>query len=164
MGSTLHSVITALDPSLPVYDLKTLEDQLSESLYSDRLLTTLSLALGLLASLLAAVGLYGVMAYQVARRTREIGIRMALGAEREGIAWLVIREALRMTAISLGIGLPIAYAFGRLVESLLFGVKAGDPLVFAISTVFLTAVTLVASGLPALRAAGVKPMAALRYE
>ena len=123
-----------------------------------------SACLGSLAALLAAVGLYGVMAYVVVRRTREIGIRMALGATRENVGWLILREVVSMSAIGLAIGLPLAYAVGRLVESQLFGVKASDPLVFAAAAATLASVAMLAGWLPARKAASVDPMVALRYE
>ncbi len=144
--------------------MKTLAAQAGENTFSNKLVATLSLFLGLLAALLAAIGLYGVMAYSVARRTREIGIRMALGATREKIAWQVLGEASRMTLWGIVFGLPAAYGVGRLIESLLFGVKAGDPLVFAMTALLLAAVTLLSSGLPTRKAASVDPIVALRYE
>ncbi len=144
--------------------MKTLAEQVDDIEFSDRLLTFFSLCLGLLAALLAAVGLYGVMAYMVARRTREIGIRMALGATQGNAQWLILREVVRMSLIGLAIGLPVAYAVGRLVESQLFGVKAGEPLVFVAATMLLAIVAIVAGWLPSRKAAGVDPMVALRYE
>jgi len=114
--------------------------------------------------LLAAIGLYGVMAYMVAQRTREIGIRMALGASQKNVAWLVLREIVRISIAGLGIGLVAAFAIGKLIESQLFGVKASNPLVFLTSAVLLSAVALLAGWLPARKAASVDPMVALRYE
>ena len=164
MASTLRQLVQGFDANLPVYDLRTLAEQVDDSMFEDRLLTTLSLCLGVLASLLAAVGLYGVMAYVVARRTREIGIRMALGATRKNVAWLILRDVVRMAAIGLTIGLAAALAAGRLIESLLFGVKARDPLIITVAGVLLASVALLAGWLPARRAASVDPMIALRYE
>jgi predicted permease len=164
MAAMLRKAVQGYDPNLPVYDLKTLPQQVSESVFNDRLLTFFSLCLGLLASLLAAVGLYGVMAYIVARRTREIGIRMALGATRENVAWLVLQEVVRMAALGLVIGLSVGLAMGRLIESQLFGVKASDPPVFTLAAVLLAGVALLAGCLPARKAASVDPMTALRYE
>jgi putative ABC transport system permease protein len=114
--------------------------------------------------LLAAVGLYGVLAYMVARRTREIGIRMAIGAEPKDVSWLVLREVMTMSGIGLAIGLVVAFGLGMLIESQLYGVKASDPFVFAGATVLLAAVAFLAAWLPARRAASVDPMVALRYE
>jgi ABC-type antimicrobial peptide transport system permease subunit len=144
--------------------MESLTEQVDQTVFADRLLTTLSLCLGLLAVVLAAIGLYGVMAYVVARRTREIGIRMALGATRESIAGLILREVARMAAIGLAIGLAAAFATDRFVASLLYGVQATDPLVFVVAVLLLGVVALLAGGLPARRAASVDPVVALRYE
>ncbi|HEY6936407.1 MAG TPA: ABC transporter permease [Terriglobales bacterium] len=164
MATTLRKIVQAFDANLPVYDVETLNQQVDETVFADRLLTSLSLCLGLLAAVLAAIGLYGVMAYVVARRTREIGIRMALGATRESIAGLILREVARMAAIGLAIGLTVAFAADRLVASLLYGVQATDPLVFAGAVLLLALIALLAGGLPARRAASVDPVVALRYE
>jgi len=161
---TLERAVHGFDANLPAYEVETLEDQVAESVFADSMLTICSFALGLLAALLAAVGLYGVMAYVVARRTREIGIRMALGASRASAARLVLREVAQMSGIGLAIGLPAAYGLGRLVESQLYGVKAFDPLVLAIATVLLAIVAFLAAWMPAREAAAVDPMVALRYE
>jgi predicted permease len=164
MAATLRKTIQSADPNLPVFDLKTLDQELDEIAFSERLLTFFSLCLGLLAALLAAIGLYGVMAYMVSRRTREIGIRMALGASQQNVAWLVLRENVRISAAGLGIGLVAAFALGKLIESQLFGVKASNPLVFLAAAVMLSTVAFLAGWLPARRAAAVDPMVALRYE
>jgi ABC-type antimicrobial peptide transport system permease subunit len=156
--------VQGFDPNLPVFDLRTLAEQADESVYTDRLLTIFSLCLGLLAALLAAIGLYGVLTYMVTRRTHELGIRMALGATPMNVTWLVLKEVVRMAATGLAIGLLAAFGLGRMIESQLFGVKASDPLVFAISTVLLAGVAMLAGWLPARKAAGVDPMIALRYE
>jgi len=161
---TVRNVIQGFDSTLPVYGVKTLTAQVDEIMFTDRLVTIFSLCLGLLASLLAAVGLYGVMAYVVARRTREIGIRMALGATQQNVAWMILREIIGMLGAGLCIGLVAAYGIGRLVESLLFGVKASDPVVFVIAAGLLAAVALLAGWLPSRKAANVDPMVALRYE
>ncbi|HSB76310.1 MAG TPA: ABC transporter permease [Terriglobales bacterium] len=164
MADTLRKVVAQVDPNLPVYSLETLVQQIDETVFADRLLTFLSLCMGLLAAVLAAIGLYGVMAYMVARRTREIGIRMALGATRENVAAMVLREVARLAGIGLGIGLAAALAADRLVASLLYGVRAADPVVFAAAVLLLAVVALLAGGLPARRAATVDPVVALRYE
>ncbi|MBZ5536347.1 MAG: ABC transporter permease [Acidobacteriia bacterium] len=164
MLETLRHTVERFDPNLPLYDLKTLQNKVDESLFSDRLLTFLSLCFGVLAALLAAVGLYGVMTYTVTRRTREIGMRVALGATRENVAWLILREVARMTGVGLTIGLAAAFALGRLIESQLFGIRASDPLVFVLAAVLLAAVALLAGYLPAHRATRVDPMVALRCE
>jgi predicted permease len=164
LANPVRAVVAGLDSNLPVFDVRTLATQVADMEFDDRLLMFFSACLGLLAALLAAVGLYGVMAYVVVRRTREIGIRMALGATRENVGWLILREVLRMAAVGLGIGLPLAYGVGRLVESQLFGVKASDPLVFVAAAAALASVAMLAGWLPARKAASVDPMVALRYE
>jgi predicted permease len=164
MSETLRKTVAQLDSKLPVFSVKTLAAQVDETVFNDRLLMFFSLCLGALASLLAAIGLYGVMAYVVVRRTREIGIRIALGATRENVGWLILREVVRMSAVGLAIGLPLAYGIGRLVESQLFGVKASDPLVFIAAAAALASVAMLAGWLPARKAASVDPMVALRYE
>ena len=164
LTATVRNLVAGFDGNLPVYGVKTLTAQVDEIMFTDRLVTVFSLCLGLLASLLAAVGLYGVMAYVVARRTREIGIRMALGATQKNVAWMILREILGMLAVGLCVGLVAAYGIGRVVESLLFGVKAGDPIVFVIAAGLLAAVALLAGWLPSRKAANVDPMVALRYE
>jgi predicted permease len=164
LTATVRNLIAGFDANLPVYGVKTLTAQVDEIMFTDRLVTIFSLCLGLLASLLAAVGLYGVMAYVVARRTREIGIRMALGATQQNVAWMILREILGMLAAGLCAGLIAAYGIGRVVESLLFGVKASDPVVFVLAAVLLAAVAMLAGWLPSRKAANVDPMVALRYE
>ena len=164
LAVSVRNLMEGVDGNLPVYDVKTLTAQVDDIMFTDRLVTVFSLGLGLLASLLAAVGLYGVMAYVVARRTREIGIRMALGATQNSVAWMVLREILGMLAAGLVIGLIAAYSIGRVIESQLFGVKASDPIVFLIATGLLVAVALLAGWLPSRKAASVDPMVALRYE
>jgi predicted permease len=164
LTASVRSLIAGFDGNLPVYGVKTLTAQVDEIMFTDRLVTMFSLCLGLLASLLAAVGLYGVMAYVVARRTREIGIRIALGATQQNVAWMILREILGMLVVGLCVGLVAAYGIGRVVESLLFGVKAGDPVVFVLAAGLLAAVALLAGWLPSRKAANVDPMVALRYE
>jgi predicted permease len=164
MATTLRSEVQRLDANLPIYNLETLEQQIDESLFADKFLTTLSLSFALLAALLAVVGLYGVMAYTVTRRTREIGIRMALGATRGNVSWLILREVVVLALIGLVAGLPAAYGLGRVTESLLFGVNASDPLVFIGAGLLLSIATLVGGYLPARKAAGIDPLTALRYE
>jgi predicted permease len=164
VAGSLRREMQRLDGNLPVFDLKTVERQIDESLFADRFLTFLSMCFALLAALLASLGLYGVMAYTVTRRTREIGIRMALGASRGIVSWLILREVVVLAVVGLVVGLPAAYALGRLTESLLFGVKASDPLVFVAAGVLLTAATLLGGYIPARKAAGIDPLVALRYE
>jgi putative ABC transport system permease protein len=161
---SMQREVARRDNNLPIYDLKTLRQQTDESLFNDRFLTFLSICFGSLAAALAAVGLYGVMAYTVTRRIREIGIRIALGATQARVAWLVLREVSLLAGAGLLAGVPLAFALGRAAESLLFGVKAGDPAVFAAACLLLALVALLGGYLPARRAAKVDPMVALRRE
>src|SRR5437016_4369831 len=164
MAASLRSLIQRLDPNLPVNNLRTLEEQVSNSMLNDRLVTGLSISLALLAALLAALGLYGVLAYVVARRTREIGIRIALGGERADILRLVVGQGGRLTVVGSAIGIVAALVAMRWVASLLYGVTAHDPLTFVGVVVLLAIVSGVACYIPARRAMRVDPMVALRYE
>ena len=153
-----------LDASIPIFNLRTLDRQIDQSLLNDRLIATLSAAFGALATMLAVIGLYGVMAYTVARRTREIGVRMALGAVPGDVVWLVMREVLLLVGSGIALGLVAAWALGRLIASQLYGVTAGDPLTIAAAAGLLLVVALLAGYLPARRATRVNPVLALRYE
>jgi len=164
IAPSLRREVERRDNNLPIYDLKSLRQQADESLFNDRFLTILSICFGLLAAALAAIGLYGVMAYTVTRRIREIGIRVALGATKGRVAWLILREVALLALAGLLAGAPLAFALGRAAESLLFGVKAGDPLVFAAANLLMAGVALLGGYLPARRAAKVDPMIALRCE
>jgi ABC-type antimicrobial peptide transport system permease subunit len=128
------------------------------------MLALLSGSFGLLATVLAAIGLYGVMAYTVSRRTREIGIRIALGAERTAVVWLVLREVAFLTVVGIALGVPGALGLSRFVRSQLFGIEPSDPMTMAIAASTLALVGLIAGYLPARKAAGVQPVLALRYE
>ena len=141
-----------------------LSDQVDDSLARERLLAALSGFFAVLALLPGAVGLCGVMAYSVSRRTREIGIRVALGARRGEVSWMVVREALLMTACGAAVGLPGAYFAWRLAAGLLYGVQPGDPATMAFAAAVLVAAGIIAAVLPARRAAGIEPAAALRCE
>jgi predicted permease len=164
MFGAMRHKIAELDPAIPVFGLKTLEHQLDETLSTERLIATLSAAFGVLATLLAALGLYGVLAFVVARRTREIGLRMALGAGRGTVVWMVMREALLLLGIGLATGLPVAFLLSKYVGSQLFGVQAHDGWTALTSLAILAVVAAVAGFLPARRASAIDPIRALRYE
>jgi predicted permease len=157
-------VMSHIDPNLPLEELKTMPQQVKENVFLDRMISTLSAAFALLATLLAAVGLYGVLAYSVAQRTREIGVRMALGADAGRVRRMVMRQVAFMTVIGALIGVAGAIAIGHGAQALLYQLQGYDPLVIGVSVVVLGIVALAAGYLPALKASRVDPMQALRYE
>jgi predicted permease len=164
MSSTLRKAVTELDPDVPIYRLRTLDQQVENSLVTERMLAMLSGGFGLLATLLAAMGLYGVMAFMVARRTREIGIRMALGATGGSVVWLVMREVTLLVGLGVAIGLPAALGLTRLVQAQLFGVAPSDGLTLSLATAGIAAVAMLSGYLPARRATAIDPMRALHWE
>ena len=161
---SLRSAVQEVSASLPPIEIHTMAALVDNTLQTDRFIEQLSSAFGLLAIVLASVGLYGVMAYNVARRTRDIGIRMALGAAPGNVRWQVLRETLLLVSIGVAIGIPSALAGTRLVHSMLFGLGAIDPVVIFASVGVLTLVAALAGFLPARRASRVDPMVVLRYE
>jgi len=163
-ASTITAVVKRLDPNLPIEEFETLPDQVRNNTYLDRMITTLSAAFALLATLLAAIGLYGVLAYTVAQRTREIGLRMALGAAPDRVRGMVLGQVAIMTLIGALVGLGGALAVGKAAQSMLFQMTGTDPAVLALSAVALALVALGAGFIPAHRASRVDPMRALKYE
>ncbi len=162
--NTLRAAVRDVDANVPMYDIRTLENQVEISLLTERLLATLSSVFGCLATLLAALGLYGVMAFMVARRTREIGIRMALGAGQGTVVWMVLSETLSLAGIGVALGLIGAYGLTRLIQAQLFGVSPADLLTMAAASLGIAAVTTLAGYLPARRATRIDPVSALRWE
>ncbi len=156
--------VTAVDRNLPVFHARTLVAQTEQSMLKERLLAVLSTFFGALALLLACVGLYGLMAYAVERRTSEIGIRLALGAPRDRVMWLVLRETLWLTLVGVAIGIPLALGAAQYAKAMLFGIGTADPLTIAATVAILIGVAALAGYLPARRAVRVDAMVALRYE
>jgi putative ABC transport system permease protein len=164
LGSALQGEVRQMDANLPVYDLKTMDRLVEEDLFSARMVAVLSASFAGLAALLAALGIYGVLAYVVVQRTHEIGIRMALGAMAGQVRLLIVKEVGSMVLIGVGVGLPLAYGLARFSESLLYGVHAGDPAVYASALGLIGLIALAACFLPARRATRVDPLVALRYQ
>ena len=162
--ASVRERVRALDAQLPVYGVRTMENRVSDSLLVERLIASLSTAFGALAMVLACVGLYGVLAYNVSRRRREIGVRMALGAGVADVVRLVLRDAFWLLAVGLAVGLPAALGLARAVQSQLFGVHFADPLIIGAATLGLGLAATLAGYLPARRASRIDPVTALRYE
>ena len=162
--ASLRGELQRLDPTLPLYNVQTLSDHMSVPLFPFRMAATVLGSFGVLAIVLAAIGIYGVMSYVVAGRTREIGVRIALGAARRDVLLLIIRQGMTLAVIGLGIGLLIAFGVAQLLAKLLFGVSPVDPLTFAGVSVLLALVAALACYVPARRATKVDPLVALRYE
>jgi ABC-type antimicrobial peptide transport system permease subunit len=164
IAAPARQLINQVDEKLPIYSVTTLEEQLREKLNQERLIAQLVSFFGALALVLASIGLYGVMAHGVARRTNEIGIRMALGARAGNIAWMILRETLYLVLAGLIIGVPAALLGARLISSQLFGTNPTDPFTLIGAALVLAVVAVLAGYLPARRAAKVNPLTALRYE
>jgi predicted permease len=164
ISTEVQQAIHSVYRTLPITNVTTLDEQVARSITNQRLVAQLSTFFGLLAVFLSAIGIYGLMSYVVSRRTNEIGIRMALGAARSDVRWLVLREISILVVIGIAIGIPAALAGNRLVTNMLYGLHGSDPLSLAAATGFLLLVALLAGYLPARRASRVDPMVALRYE
>jgi predicted permease len=163
-AQAIRSIVHDADPAVPIKSFRTVDEQISRSLITERMLASLSAGFGALALLLSLIGLYGVISFVVAQRTREIGIRMALGARAASTVWLVLREAMVMVAAGTAVALPCTAILGRLVESQLFGVTATDPTTIGGTTFVLILAALVAALIPAYGASTVNPTDALRAE
>ncbi len=164
LAGIVRQTVQDLDASLPVYDERSFTEQIGRQLSKDRLVAVLATLFGGLAALLAAIGIYGLLAYTVTQRTREIGVRMALGASTQRVGNMILREVAQLVAIGILIGLPLAYGLGKLINSLLFGVKVFELLGLLVALLTLGIVALAAGYIPARRATRVDPMVALRYE
>jgi ABC-type antimicrobial peptide transport system permease subunit len=168
LSGILREEVPAVDKLAQIEQIRPLETIVDNMVFQERLTATLSTGFGVLALLLAAIGLYGVMAYAVSRRTNELGIRMALGAQRSDVQWLVLRESIRLILMGIAIGLTAAIALTRALSSvisgMLYGIKPTDVPVFAGSVLLLVVVAVLAGFLPAWRASRTDPMVALRHE
>lgn len=162
--ANLRAAVAATDPNLPLLNITTIQDQVSTFMTHDELISSLTAIFSLLALILASIGLYGVMSYNVVRRTNEIGIRIALGSQLGGVLWMIMKESLLLLAIGITIGVPATLATGRTIQSQLFGLNATDPQTIIAAILTISAVTLIAAWLPAHRATKVNPVVALRYE
>jgi len=158
--TTVHN----LDSNLPVFDVRSMAARVDETIYADRLSAILAVAFGILAMLLAGVGLYGVVAYSVAKRTVELGIRLALGASPGQVLALVMQEVVRLVAVGVLVGVPVAYALTRLMTSQLYEVAPGSAGIFGASVAIIAVLAALAGLIPAVRASTIDPKQALRYE
>ena len=163
-SAMVRGVVRGLDPQVPVFAMRTMDEQAELTLARENLLTRLTSVFGSVATILAAIGIYGLMSFNVARRTREIAVRMALGADGRRVRWLVMREVLTLAGMGMGIALPAAWALSQLVQAQLYGVKPGDAGSMWLAVAALAVVAMLAGYLPVRRAAGIEPMRALRSE
>ena len=164
MKTAIGKAVASIDASIPVTEVRTIDEQVDRQLGTEKFVAQLCATLGALALLLAAVGLYGVIAYSVARRTAEMGIRIALGAEGVGLIWLVMRETLSLVAAGLAVGIALALGLTRLIGNRLYGVAPNDPLTLAIAALALALASGIAGFIPALRAARIDPLTALYWQ
>jgi ABC-type antimicrobial peptide transport system permease subunit len=164
VAAAVQQVIHSVNRTLPIRHITTLDEQVARTITDQRLVAQLSAFFGFLAVFLSSIGIYGLMSYMVGRRTNEIGIRIAIGASRANVRWMVLREILVLVAIGVAAGIPLTLAGGSLITSLLYGLKGTDTLSLIASTIGLLVVAVLAGYLPARRAASIDPMTALRYE
>jgi ABC-type antimicrobial peptide transport system permease subunit len=164
VSNAVQQAVHSVDRTLPISRVTTLDEQVARSITNQRLVAQLSAFFGILAVFLSAIGIYGLMSYMVSRRTNEIGIRIAIGASRANVGWLVMREIVLLVATGIAIGVPITLAGSRIVANLLYGLRGTDTASLLASVVALMLVSSMAGYLPARRAAQVDPMVALRYE
>jgi ABC-type antimicrobial peptide transport system permease subunit len=162
--SQVRASVEGLDRELPMIDVRTMTDQLTASLSAERVFANLTAGFGLLALVLAAIGIYGIMTYTVSRRNQEIGLRMALGEQLASVVWMVLREALGMLAIGLVAGIGCSLALSRFVAAQLFGLRAVDTSTYVAAIALLSVVAVVSSFMPARRASAIDPLTTLRYE
>lgn len=160
----IQQAVASVDKDLPLIDVRTQTQQIDATLLGQRLFALLTSAFGVLALILACIGIYGIMAYTVTRRTNEIGIRMALGAPRARVLRMVLREASVLTIIGVVIGVAVSLMLARLVSTMLYGLKPSDPITLGSAAFILLSIALLAGWLPARRASRVDPMDALRHE
>jgi ABC-type antimicrobial peptide transport system permease subunit len=160
----VRRIVGEFGPDVPLLQPMTQQEQFNESFADERLFARLAALFGLLAAALVATGLYGTLAYRVSRRTSEIGVRMALGAQRHQVLWMVIRETLVLSGIGIGVGLPLAIGGAGVLKTILFGIGPGDPVSFVLALGGIALVAVVASFIPARRATSVNPVIALRYD
>ena len=164
LTGAVRGALAGIDSNLPIQGVTTMNEQVDGFLNHEKLISQLSGFFAMLALVLACIGLYGVMSYNVVRRTNEIGIRMALGAQSGGVLWLVLKECLILLAIGVAVGIPATLAAGGLVRSQLFGLSPSDSLTVAVAVSSISVVSLLAAYLPARRASRVDPVVALRFE
>jgi ABC-type antimicrobial peptide transport system permease subunit len=164
LKAMIPRVMAEIAPDVPLVIVQTMRERLNDNVYIDRLLTLLSAGFAALATLLAGIGLYGVLAYNVTQRTRELGLRLALGANPPRLRAMVLKQVGVMALVGIGIGLAVAFGLGRAAEAVLFGLSGRDPTIFIAATAVIVAVVLAASWLPAWRASRIAPIEALRYE